>query len=508
MEKKIGSLRKELNLINLILIGISGAVGTGVLFSSAGMAAVAGPAIVISWLLGGIFYLFIGLTYVQLGTNFPEAGGPSRYPLYSHGRVTNMINAFSDLIWYLFIPPIEALAVVEGLNYFTTGYNIVLINSSGAPTTLGALLGVSFMLLFIPFNYFSVKFFGKSTTAFGTIKMILYLAVLFGFLIYLFHYQNFTAYGGFSPFGFAGIFSAIPLAMFAFGGIRVIPDYAEETKDHKVLGKAILYTVLGQTTIYVAFAIAFIASLDWSGLGISIGNWGALSNLAGNPFIDIAGTQRVYSLLVLTAIIGIIGPFVTGYIYQGGGIRVLFSMSRSNYVSDKIQELNKYSVPLWSLIVFVIIGAIVAYIAAPLPTIYNLISDSVVAGYIGFSANPVAMQSLISKGKIKSVIPFSSIVSVLAFIFASLIIYWSGWPSVPYAVLLLAIASTVFSVVYKVKEDVRNSLWYIFFIGFLTLMTYIGDNGALAILNFYEASAISAIGSLIFYFWGVKSAKL
>ncbi|WP_210433940.1 hypothetical protein [Acidianus brierleyi] len=210
----------------------------------------------------------------------------------------------------------------------------------------------------------------------------------------------------------------------------------------------------------------------------------------------------------MTAIIGIIGPFVTGYIYQGGGIRVLFSMSRSNYVSDKIQELNKYSVPLWSLIVFVIIGAIVAYIAAPLPTIYNLISDSVVAGYIGFSANPVAMQSLISKGKIKSVIPFSSIVSVLAFIFASLIIYWSGWPSVPYAVLLLAIASTVFSVVYKVKEDVRNSLWYIFFIGFLTLMTYIGDNGALAILNFYEASAISAIGSLIFYFWGVKSAKL
>ncbi|WP_246253027.1 APC family permease [Acidianus brierleyi] len=301
MEKKIGSLRKELNLINLILIGISGAVGTGVLFSSAGMAAVAGPAIVISWLLGGIFYLFIGLTYVQLGTNFPEAGGPSRYPLYSHGRVTNMINAFSDLIWYLFIPPIEALAVVEGLNYFTTGYNIVLINSSGAPTTLGALLGVSFMLLFIPFNYFSVKFFGKSTTAFGTIKMILYLAVLFGFLIYLFHYQNFTAYGGFSPFGFAGIFSAIPLAMFAFGGIRVIPDYAEETKDHKVLGKAILYTVLGQTTIYVAFAIAFIASLDWSGLGISIGNWGALSNLAGNPFILTRGRSVINILVELQA---------------------------------------------------------------------------------------------------------------------------------------------------------------------------------------------------------------
>jgi amino acid transporter len=507
MEKKKSSLRKELTLINLILIGISGAVGTGVLFSSAGMAALAGPAIVISWLLGGIFYLFIGLTYVQLGTNFPEAGGPSRYALYSHGRATNMINAFSDLIWYLFIPPIEALAVVEGLNYFTTNYNIILINSSGAPTTLGALLGVTFMLLFIPFNYFSVKFFGTSTTTFGSIKMALYLLVLFGFLIYLFHYQNFTIYGGFAPFGFAGIFSAIPLAMFAFGGIRVIPDYAEEIKNHKVLGKAILYTVVGQTVIYIAFAIAFISSLDWKGLGIAIGNWGALSNLPGNPFIDIAGTQKVYSLLILTAIIGIIGPFVTGYIYQGGGIRVLFSMSRSNYVSDKIQELNKYSIPLWSLIVFVIIGAIVAYIAAPLPTIYNLISDSVVAGYIGFSVNPVAMQSLISKGKIESVIPFSNVISLLAFVFASLIVYWSGWPSVPYAVLLLTIAVIIFSVIYRVKEDVRNSLWYIAFIGFLTLMTYIGDNGALSLINFYYASAITTLGSIIFYIWGIKSSK-
>lgn len=181
MEKKVSSLKKELSLLNLVIIGIAGAVGTGVLFSSAGMAAVAGPAIVISWLLGGIFYLFIGLTYSQMALYYPEAGGPSRYPLYSHGRVTNIINAFSDLIWYLFIPPIEALAVVEGLNYFTVNYNIILINSQGIPTTLGAALGVLIMIAFIPFNYYTVKFFGKSTTWFGMVKFILYISVLLGF---------------------------------------------------------------------------------------------------------------------------------------------------------------------------------------------------------------------------------------------------------------------------------------------------------------------------------------
>jgi len=61
----IVSLRKELGLLELVVIGIAGAVGTGVLFSSAGMASDAGPGVVLGWILGSIFYFFIGLTYVE-----------------------------------------------------------------------------------------------------------------------------------------------------------------------------------------------------------------------------------------------------------------------------------------------------------------------------------------------------------------------------------------------------------------------------------------------------------
>ncbi|TRM85157.1 amino acid transporter, partial [Sulfolobus sp. E3] len=235
-------------------------------------------------------------------------------------------------------------------------------------------------------------------------------------------------------------------------------------------------------------------SLNWTGLGIKPGDWTDIQNVPGNPFIDIAGASNLYSLLILTSVIGIVGPFVVGYIYQGGGMRVLFAMARSKYVTDKMKELNKYSVPLWALIVFSVVGAIVAYISAPLPTIYGLISDAVVAGYIGFSVNPVAMHSLISRGKIKPIFPLYQVISFLAFIFAGLIVYWSGWPSVPYAVLLLTIVSVIFSIVYRVKEDFINSIWYIVYIGFLTLLTYIGSVGALSLLNFYYASLVCVIG--------------
>jgi len=495
-------LRKELGFMELVILGISGAVGTGVLFSSAGMSALAGPGVILAWVLGSIFYTFVGLTYVELSRVYPEAGGPSRYAIYSHGKVTNLINAMADLIWYLFIPPIEALAVVEGLDYFYPS----LISSSGVPTTEGVLIGVAILLLFVPFNYFGVKFFGKSTLIGGGVKLILYLAVALGVIALSFIPSNFTAYGGFLPFGFTGVFSAIPLAMFAFGGIRVIPDYAEEAKTEK-LGSAILITILGQSLIYVIFSIAFVASLNWSKLGIKQGCWSSLSSLPGNPFIDIASSLHSSPLLLLTLIIGIIGPFITGYIYLGAGTRVLFAMGRSGYVPSSMKELHeRYSIPYWSLIVFAIVGSVVTYISSPLPTIYGLITDSVVAGYIGFSVNPVVMGSLWRRGVIKN--KLTPVVSPLAFISSSLIVFWSGWPLVPYAVILLTAGSLIFGAIYKVKEDFVKSLWYIGDIAFLTIMTYIGSDGALNLINFYEASAIVSVVSLIFYFLGVQSSNI
>ncbi len=504
-------LRKELSLVQLTIIGLVGAVGTGVLFASTGMAALAGPAIIIAWILGAVFYLFIGLTYYELSTTYPEAGGPTRYSLYTHGRFTNIINAFGDLIWYLFIPPIEALATVEALSFFFP----ILINSSDVPTIFGAGLGVVLMLLFIPFNYFGVKPFGKATKYFGIIKLIFYALVVIGIASIFFRPGNFTNYSGFAPFGFAGIFAAVPLAMFAFGGIRVVPDYAEETSkkhniNNNIVKKSLLYTIFGQSILYIAFAVVFIGGISWAHLGIATGNWAGLSSVPGNPFVDIAGYLHSHIILALVLLVAIVGPFVTGYVYVGGGSRILFAMGRSKIVSSKVKQLSKdYAVPYIALIIFAIIGAIVAYISAPLPTIYGLLTDAVVAGYIGFAVNPVAMIVSRRQGITKktNMLPGGTAIAALAFISASLIVFWSGWITVSYSVLLITIGVVVFSIISKIKQHVFNSFWYIFYILFLLLMTYINYIYSKSFIgNFYLDSLIVAVVAIALFFpWGIYS---
>ncbi|WP_308389252.1 APC family permease [Acidithiobacillus sp. AMEEHan] len=504
MTRSKTSLRRELTQRDLIIIGIGGAVGTGVLFGTAGMAAVAGPGVIVAWLLGGLMYLTVGLTYIDLNRLYPEEGGPSRYSLYTFGHVTNMLNALCDIIWYLFIPPIEALGVVEGLNFFYPHF----VNSSGNPTMLGAILGVLFMLAFFPFNYYGVKFFSKNTNFYGGLKLILYLTVALGFISFG-HFSNFSAHGGFAPFGMSGIFLAIPLGMFGFGSLRVIPDYAEEVKDVSVISKAILWSLLGQTVLYVLFGVALVAALDWRNVKVAVGHWAGLTSIPGNPFLVMAEHSNVPWLIGIVVVIAIIGPFVTGYIYQGGGSRILFAMGRSKIVSKKMTALSRdHGIPVRSLVVTTVVGVIIAFIAAPAPSIYALLGDAVVAGYLGFAVNPpimIALRKQGTTGYFRSPV-VSQIVASLAFASASLIVYWSGWPSVPYASVLVFALAIILAVTNNVNKNFINSIWYIGYILFLSVMTYLGSEGALKVLSFGWGSIIVIFVSvLIFLPWGVAS---
>ncbi len=206
----------------------------------------------------------------------------------------------------------------------------------------------------------------------------------------------------------------------------------------------------------------FVVSLNWSAVKLHPGAWASISSIPRNPFLSIAGDLHLGWVIPITIIITIIGPFVTGYIYQGAGSRVLLAISRSGFVSAKLREISEeYAIPLWALAALAIIGALLAFVSAPFPTIYSLISDAVVAGYLGLATNPVVMFTLRKNGrKPKSAIWGGSTFAVLAFASVSLIVYWSGWPSVPYAVALITIGSLIFGIIYKVKHHFRNAVWY------------------------------------------------
>ena len=291
---------------------------------------------------------------MELVRVYPETGGPTRNTIYTHGRWTNIINAFSDLIWYIFILPIDVVSLLAGLNFFGP----IFLKVSGTPTYYGVILGIIMMIIFVPFNYFGVKQFGKSSLYTGFVKVFFYLSMTLGVIFFIFDYHNLYTYGVF-PYGPIAIFAIMPYAMYDFGAIRVIPDLAEESNMAEKIPKAIGYVILLETLVYLSVVISVILGTDWSLLGIILGHFNALvSSFHGdNPYFILSKDTGVEYVFIAAVITGDLAPIVTGYIYLGSGTRVLFSMGRSGYISKSLKTIDKkHSIPIVSLLIFAAVG--------------------------------------------------------------------------------------------------------------------------------------------------------
>jgi amino acid transporter len=126
-------LRKALNVFDIAYLVIGAVIGSGWLFGSLYAAATAGPAAIVSWTLGGIFLLFVALTFAELGGMLPKSGAIVRYPQYSHGSFASFILAWAYLLSAITVPPVEAEAVVT----YTSSYVPGLLTPTGVLTLEG-----------------------------------------------------------------------------------------------------------------------------------------------------------------------------------------------------------------------------------------------------------------------------------------------------------------------------------------------------------------------------------
>src|SRR4051794_32968238 len=84
-EDETSGLHRHLGRTGLLFAGVGSIIGSGWLFGALNASEIAGPAAILSWVLGGIMILLIGLTYAELGTMFPVSGGVVRFPHFAFG---------------------------------------------------------------------------------------------------------------------------------------------------------------------------------------------------------------------------------------------------------------------------------------------------------------------------------------------------------------------------------------------------------------------------------------
>src|SRR5262249_17962205 len=219
-----------------------------------------GAASLVSWVIGGLVMALLALVHAELGSTYPVSGGTARFPYMIFGALGGFTGGWMAWIQAVTIAPIEVEAT---LGYLNSQYpTLDLINGNGTLDGKGIGIGAGFMLFFTIINIMGVRWLAESNSIATYWKIAIPTITIFALLFTVFHTSNFTAGGGFVPFGFHGIFAALPLGIvFALEGFeQAIQVGGEAENPQRNIPRAVICAMLIGTAIYLLLHAAFLSS--------------------------------------------------------------------------------------------------------------------------------------------------------------------------------------------------------------------------------------------------------
>ncbi|GAA0527041.1 amino acid permease [Saccharopolyspora subtropica] len=370
-------LKRNLGLWQLTLLGVSTQIGSGWLFAVLSSAAVAGPAAILSWIIGAIMILIVSLPWIELGTLFPRSGGIVRYPALSHGVLTGWITGWGYWIGTACLPAVEAQAT---LTYLGGSFpELGLVRMESGTTVLawpnGILTGIAILAVFFVVNLFGVKLLAKVNT-WVTIWKIVVPTITFVLLFFSFRASNLTIRSGFFPTGSSGIVHALVIGgiAFAYVGSRQVLDYAGEARNpERTIPLAIIGSCLIPMVVYLGLQFGFLGALDWDSAGVAPGDWSALtsSNWASAPLFQALGAAGFGAFATVLLIDAAVSPAGNGWVTFGGAARSSFGLGVDGYAPSALAKVNRFGTPWVSLLLALVVSAL---FMLPFPSWYQLVS--------------------------------------------------------------------------------------------------------------------------------------
>jgi amino acid transporter len=500
-------LKRHVGIIGLLFASVGSIIGSGWLFGALNASQQAGPAAVISWLLGGVMILLIALTYAELGTMFPLSGGVVRFPHMAFGNLASFTGGWITWVAIATTAPIEVEAALQYGTRYAPFTNAHTVNGEEVHTltALGYGAAVLLMALFVVINYYGVRWFARINNTLVWWKLAIILLVVATFFVTAFHGSNFHSHG-FAPQGVHGVFTAISTSgiIFSYLGFRQGIELAGETDNPKRnVPIAVIGSVLLTGLIYVLLQIAFIGALDPGTLADSK-SWAKLSfeNDFG-PLAALASGLGLGWLAVLLYIDAVVSPGDTGLIYTTITSRISFAMARNGNAPKSLARTNANGSPMIGLLLAFVIG-LVAFL--PFPSWQQLVGFITSATVLSFASGPlvlVALRQQVPDQERPFRLPGGHLIPFLAFWSANMVVYWSGWTTVwklMVAVLIGFVLLGVFRATGAIREqslDLRAGAWVVPWLAGLTLISYLGNYPEPAAGNRDSLSFVSATGLVL-----------
>ncbi len=343
-------LKRVLNRFDAAVLGFGAMIGWGWIILAGTWVANAGVGgAVVAFLIGAVAITVIGLTYAELASALPFAGGEHAYTERAFGRAASFVCTWSIIFGYVAVVAFEAIALPVAVVYLVPEFkafplwDVAGYTVHGSEAALGAIAAIAITIL----NIWGVRIAVRVQAAVVVLLFAAGVVLISGGLL---HVERIPADLEVWR-GLPGVFAVIIMVPFLFVGFDVIPQSAEEIAGpKKEIGRALIYSIILAVGFYliIVFSVG-LAPLDPGKVDI------ATADAAGAWW----GSDKAAAFVIIAGIGGILTSWNSFLI---GGSRALFAMARSRQLPLFLSGVHSRFGTPWKAIALV--GGISAF--APL----------------------------------------------------------------------------------------------------------------------------------------------
>jgi AAT family amino acid transporter len=322
-------LRHQLTAGQMTMVAVGGSIGTGLLLGTAAAIELAGPAVILSFVLAAFISWTVTLALGELASTHPAAGS---FGVYGDLYLNRYAGFISPAGYWLALAFAIGAEMVASATYMQLWF----------PRVSAVVWVFVFSFFLLSINFLGVRSYARFEFWFSMIKVAVIAAfILLGAVLLLTGRvaPQYTTHGGFFPLGVAAPLLAITFAIYTFAGVEFVAVTTGESSSAKAVGRATRMTFLTLTFLYLGAVIILVGVMPWNRAGVT-----------ESPFVTVfrsvnfPGATHFMNFVVLTAALS--GANAAFYITS----RMLFSLARTGWAPAALGRLSAKGTPTLALL--------------------------------------------------------------------------------------------------------------------------------------------------------------
>jgi len=322
-------LRHQLSAGQMAMVAVGGSIGTGLLLGSAAAMEIAGPAVILSFVLAGFISWTVTMALGELSSVHPAAGS---FGLYADLYLGPWAGFISRAGYWIAISVSVGANLVASATYMRYWF-----------PTVPALVWIAvFSAALIAVNLRSVSDYGRFEYWFAMVKlvtMVTFIVIGAAVLADGRVPAQFTTQGGFFPKGPVAPLLAMTFALYTFGGIEMVAITTGEARTAAEIPRAVKSTFITLALVYLGAIVVLVGVMPWNHVGVTESPFVTVFRTVGIP-----AASSLMSFVILTAALS--GANANWYVAS----RMLFSLARAGWAPAPLGRLNAAGSPNLALL--------------------------------------------------------------------------------------------------------------------------------------------------------------